>query len=101
MMNLWTFALVCMANATNQNVSARLASLDRLIEHTIPVFLDPIPHRETLRRMLDAARIPRFKTSPTAKRGGGAVYYSVSHVEKFLRSRTIPGRITSQIQEAA
>lgn len=41
-----------------------------------------------------AARIPRFKPNPTAKRGGGYVYYSVPAVEKFLRSRTTTGGVS-------
>ena len=72
-------------------ITARLATLDVLLETTIPVFLSPPPSRETLRAWFDQARIPRFKANPLARRGGGPVYYSVAAVEKFLRSRTIPG----------
>ncbi len=71
--------------------SARLATLDQLIRSVLPNFLDPIPSRETLRAWFDGARIPRFQANPSAKRGGGPVFYSVSAVEKFLRSRTLPG----------
>jgi hypothetical protein len=73
--------------------TARLATLDELLQTVIPVFLSPVPCRETLRAWFDDAKIPRFKSNPLAKRGGGPVFYSVSHVEKFLRSRTIPGRM--------
>ena len=62
---------------------ARLATLEQLLETTIPAFLSPPPSRETLRAWFDAARIPRFKSNPTAKRGGGTVFYSVAGVEKF------------------
>jgi hypothetical protein len=31
-----------------------------------------------------------MKANPLAKRGGGQVYYSVAHVERFLRSRLAP-----------
>jgi hypothetical protein len=72
-------------------ITARLATLDVLLETTIPAFLSPPPSRETLRAWFDQARIPRFKANPLARRGGGQVYYSVAAVEKFLRSRTIPG----------
>jgi hypothetical protein len=75
------------------NTSARLASLAGLLETTIPAFLHPVPSRDTLRDWFDRARIPRFKANPTAKRGGGTVFYSVAAVEKFLQSRTLPCRL--------
>lgn len=73
----------------NLDQSARLATLDQLLQITIPVFLSPVPPRHTVRAWLDGARIPRFKANPTARRGGGHVYYSVAAVEKFLRQRTL------------
>ncbi len=75
------------------NPTARLASLDGLLETVIPAYLNPTPSRETLREWFDEARIPRFKANPTAKRGGGPVYYSVAAVEKFLQTRTLPCRL--------
>jgi hypothetical protein len=75
---------------TNSPPSARLATLAELQKTTIPAFLDPVPTRETLRNWFDAARIARFKSNPLAKRGGGPCFYSVSAIEKFLRSRTLP-----------
>jgi hypothetical protein len=75
------------------NPTARLASLDGLLQTIIPAFLNPTPSRETLREWFDEARIPRFKANPTAKRGGGPVYYSVVAVEKFLQTRTLPCRL--------
>ncbi|MGD1084695.1 MAG: hypothetical protein ABSA47_08095 [Verrucomicrobiota bacterium] len=74
------------ANSFN---TARLANLDQLIQTTLPNFISPVPSRETLRNWFDAAKIPRFKANPTARRGGGPVFYSVAAVEKFLRSRTL------------
>ena len=71
--------------------TARLATVDRLRETTIRAFLDPVPSRDALRVMFDEAAIPRFKSNPLAKRGGGYVYYSVPAVEKLFRSRTLPG----------
>jgi hypothetical protein len=68
-----------------------LATLDELLRTTLPLFLSPLPSRETVRGWLDAAKVPRFKSNPAAKRGGGPCWYSVSHVEKLLRSRTLPG----------
>jgi hypothetical protein len=71
--------------------NVRLATLDVLLETTIPAFLSPPPSRDTLRAWFDRARIPRFKANRLARRGGGHVYYSVAAVEKFLRSNTLPG----------
>jgi hypothetical protein len=70
---------------------ARLATLPELEKTTLPVFINPIPSRETLRAWFDDAKIPRFKSNPVAKRGGGLVYYSVAGVEKFFRARLLPG----------
>jgi len=75
------------------NTTSRLASLDQLLETVIPAYLTPPPGRDTLREWFDEARIPRFKANPTAKRGGGTVFYSVSAVEKFFQSRTLPCRL--------
>jgi hypothetical protein len=69
--------------------NARLASLDELLLTTIPAFISPVPPRDTVRNWLDAAKVPRFKPNPTARRGGGTVFYSVPAVEKFFRSRTL------------
>ena len=80
------------ANA-KQTPNARLATLDQLAQTLIPAHLTPIPSHETLREWFDVARIPRFKANPTAKRGGGPVYYSVTAVEKFLQTRTLPCRL--------
>ncbi len=86
-----------MAMQQTNTSTARLASLAGLLETTIPAFLHPVPSRETLRDWFDQARIPRFKANPTAKRGGGTVFYSVSAVEKFLQSRTLPCRLASGV----
>ena len=75
------------------NPTARLASLDGLLETVIPAYLNPTPSRETLREWFDTARIPRFKANPAAKRGGGPVFYSVAAVETFLQTRTLPCRL--------
>jgi hypothetical protein len=75
--------------------SARLATLDQLLQTVIPAYLAPPPGRDTLRDWLDQARVPRFKCNPAAKRGGGTVFYSVSAVEKFLQSRTLPCRLAA------
>ena len=70
--------------------TARMATLAVLRETTLPAFIDPIPSNEALRAMFDTAGIPRFKSNMTSKRGGGPCYYSVSHVEKYFRSRLLP-----------
>jgi hypothetical protein len=73
------------------NLNARLATLDQLLQTTVPAFLTPAPSRETLRGWFDSAGVPRFKANPTARRGGGPCFYSVAAVEKLFRSRTLPG----------
>ena len=78
---------------TNPTTTARLATLDHLSQTLIPAYLTPTPSHETLRDWFDTARIPRFKSNPTAKRGGGPVFYSVAAVEKFLQTRTLPCRL--------
>ena len=85
--------LVRLGMQKTTNPSARLATLDGLLETIIPAYLTPVPSRETLRDWFDLARIPRFKSNPTAKRGGGPVFYSVAAVEKFLQTRTLPCRL--------
>lgn len=78
----------------NEN-NARLATLESLLETVIAAHLSPPPSRETLRDWFADAGIPRFKANQTAKRGGGTTYYSVPHVEKFLRSRVMPRRMAA------
>jgi hypothetical protein len=77
-------------NENISNTGARLATLDQLANNILPNFLAPVPSRDALRALFDSARIPRFKSNPLAKRGGGYVYYSVAAVEKLLRSQTLP-----------
>jgi hypothetical protein len=74
---------------TNTPNNARLATLDQLKKSTLPVFISPTPTDETIRAMFDAAKVPRFKANPLAKRGGGTVYYSVPHVERLFREKTM------------
>lgn len=71
---------------------ARLATLARLRETVLPGWLDPLPHDDTLRAWLDDANVPRLKTNPHAKRGGGVVFYSVAGVERMLKN-LLPGRL--------
>ena len=77
------------------NSSARLATMDQLIAATIPAFLNPVPCRKTLQKWFDREKIPRLKANPSARRGGGTVYYQVSAVEKLLRSRLLTGRLVA------
>ena len=79
------------------NSTARLATINQLLQTVIPAHLAPTPCPETLRAWFDQARIPRFKSNPTAKRGGGTVFYSVAAVEKFLQSRTLPCRLAAAL----
>jgi hypothetical protein len=75
----------------SEQPQARLATLEELEKSTLPLFLSPLPSRDTLRAWFDAAKVPRFKSNPTARRGGGTVFYSVAGVEKFFRSRMMAG----------
>ncbi len=72
---------------------ARMATMDELLKNVIPLFLNPPPSRDALRDLLDREKIPRFKSNPAAKRGGGTVWYSVAAVEKLFRTRMLPGRL--------
>jgi len=76
-----------------QMTTARLATLQCMAKTLVAAYLTPVPSNETLREWFDAARIPRFKANPAAKRGGGPVFYSVAAVEKFLQTRTLPCRL--------
>ncbi len=80
-----------MINAQPTAQAARLATIAQLRKTTLAVFIDPIPSNETLRAWFDAANIPRFKSNPSARKGGGPVFYSTAGVEKFFRSRMIGG----------
>ena len=77
----------------HQTSNARLATLSELRENILPNILAPVPTTETLRNWFDAANIPRLKTNPLAKRGGGLTFYSVAAVEKYIRNRTMPGKV--------
>ncbi len=81
-------------SATRNSTTARLATLDQLQREILPNFLDPVPSRDALRALFDRARVPRFKTNPLAKRGGGFVFYSVAAVEKLFRAQTLPPHAT-------
>jgi len=93
--------LAAMKNLIQDGTTARLATLDRLRETIIPNFLDPVPSRDALKELLEAARVPRFKANPMARRGGGFLYYSVAHVERLLRSRTLPSGVLRRKVEVA
>jgi len=76
----------------NNETTARLETIEQLLENTVPLFLSPPPKKEALKAWLDDAKVPRFKANPTAERGGGTVWYSVAGVEKFFRNRMMPGK---------
>jgi hypothetical protein len=75
--------------------SSRFATLLTVKTDILPNYLAPqdVPTDETLRSWFDTAKIPRIKTNPAAVRGGGTVYYSAPAIEKYLRSRLLPGRV--------
>ena len=70
--------------------TARLATLSELETNILPHFITPVPSRDALRNMFDGANIPRFKSNPSARRGGGFCYYSVAAIEKLFRTHTLP-----------
>ena len=82
-----------MQTKTVETNTARLATIGQMRGTTIAAHISPVPCVATCRAWFDDAKIPRFKSNPLAKRGGGPVYYSVAAVEKFLRSRVLPGKI--------
>jgi len=73
-----------------------MAAMPQLRETLIPLYLNPVPGPRALTELFNAAGVPRFKSNPGAKRGGGTVYWSVAHVERLLRQRVLPGRLTVQ-----
>jgi hypothetical protein len=79
---------------SNQNV--RLATLTELRTNILPAFVAPVPSPDTLRTWFDEAKIPRLKNNPSARRGGGKVYYSVAGVEKFFRTRLLSGPLMGE-----
>jgi hypothetical protein len=74
---------------------AQFATLQTIKTDILPIYLAPqdVPTDETLRAWFDTAKVSRVKTNPAAVRGGGTVYYSVRAIEKYLRSRLLPGRV--------
>jgi hypothetical protein len=85
-----------MASLSPKVLSARLGTLDILIQDVLPNYFSPVPSKERLRYWFDGANIPRFKANPAALRGGGPVWYSIAAVEKLLRQRTLPGGLRMQ-----
>ncbi len=74
--------------------ASRCSTLNTLRVTTFPNYINPVPSDATLRIWLDKAGVPRLKTNPHAKRGGGPCFYSVAAVEKML-SQLLPGRLSS------
>ena len=72
-----------------QTSTAHVATMEQIRSNVIAAYMDPPPAVATLRRWFNASRIPRMKANPSAKRGGGPVYYSVPAVENMLRARTL------------
>lgn len=73
-------------------IKARAADLEQLEASVLPLYLNPIPCRRTLRNWFKAAGVRKFKMNHTAKRGGGRVFYSVADVEKLFDRRTLVAR---------
>lgn len=66
---------------------ARLATLDELRPTLLAAYLAPVPTDKTLRAWFTQAGVPRIKSNPAAKHGGGTVWWHVAAVEKLLRTR--------------
>src|ERR1035441_4811718 len=60
----------------NASLTARLATLDQLIETKLPLFLDPVPSRETLRNWFDAA-VTLYRVGTVKKLPGLRCYVAV------------------------
>ena len=71
----------------DQRPRARLATLDELRATVLSAYLQPVPSDKTLRAWFKEAGIPRLKSNPTAKHGGGIVWWHVAAVEKLLRQK--------------
>lgn len=67
-----------------QNV--RFATLSELRSNILPNFISPVPSVETLRGWFRRARVGQWKCNPSARHGGGVVYYKVADVERMLRN---------------
>lgn len=67
---------------------ARLATAEELLQTIIPAYLSPPPTKRALVRLLKSAGVQTFKASPSARRGGGRVFYSVAGTERLLRQRS-------------
>lgn len=66
---------------------ARMQSLATLRAELIPRFLNPVPCERTLRRWFKRARLRTVKANPSARAGGGVVYFNRAAVEKYLLDR--------------
>ena len=62
-----------------------MATLERLMVHTIPLYLDPVPAAKTLRKWFADWGVKQSKANKQAARGGGPVYYAVADVERGLQ----------------
>lgn len=74
-------------NKTSTTPKARLLSL-RGVRELLAAHLDPVPCRQTLTAWLNAAKVRRMKTNPSAKRGGGPVYWNAADVERMIAQRS-------------
>lgn len=70
-----------------ENVRAR--TLNDICENVVPLYFSPPPCRMTIYRLLRAAKVPKFKTNLSAKRGGGRAFYSMPVVEKLFQQRVV------------
>lgn len=69
----------------------RLATLATLKRDVLPGYFGELPSDETLRHRLRSAGIPFIKTNRAARRGGGAVWWDIAAVDRYLRAQIRPG----------
>ena len=65
----------------------------RLFPGPAPAFADRGYFFAAAATAMRRVRVDHARARGAAKRGGGTVFYSVSAVEKFLQSRTLPCRL--------
>lgn len=74
-------------DSDGRSARARLATLKEICRELVPLWLQPPPTPATLKAWFETARVRRLKANPSARHGGGRVYYDLGDVEKCLRGR--------------
>jgi hypothetical protein len=69
------------------DVKSKYATVDDMASALLPGLISPVPTKRTLHAWFQKAGVPHFQANPKAERGGGKIYYSVSHVLELLEVR--------------